>query len=658
MISLFFLTAYGSELTQSEFRELAERSYKAHFVGRSATPVTLRSDVVRWPGGAKVRVHPQVEGLEVDGASAVIALDPTGVEVRTTGGRTLKAPVRGAFSQERAIAVAEQVSLGRGTLWAPRAEEVALVHNDEVRHAWRVSRSTADPLNTWLIWVSAVDGEVLQLTQTSHTVSGSVYSPSPAAGPPVEVEIEELNALGRLSGRFSDSFSCREWDLPENFFESNRCLEKVRWGGPPKPSYEYEPRPGFVRDPFAEVNLYYHVTRAALWWESHYTLRRAQPFTSISNFPMANAFYGDFDGDGLPDLSFGFDGRRDYGYDGDVVYHEFGHWVVSRLADLPSLGADEDGLNWVGGSLNEGVADVFSMLIEPDPLLGEYAGRSYHDGPIRDLMQDRQCPQHLEGEVHHDGEIIGALGWNLIDTIGVELTGDLFVGAVATWGPEISWDRAGESLLEAADDLLSVGVLSEAEHQTIGELIQQTGMVGCPRVRVVASGEELGAYIISAGLQGDLYRISGQNQVMIKTPDDIDQLSIPIRNFRGQDGLGWSVLIRKEKPILNAVTSLSTFGLGFSTPTEWDWLFESDAEELLIELNASSDPPFEPGATYYIEVAGRNAGALDLFEYAQGHLEYSVDLARFEPTGTCSSVGSRGGAVWAMIALLWWRKRC
>jgi Zn-dependent metalloprotease len=62
----------------------------------------------------------------------------------------------------------------------------------------------------------------------------------------------------------------------------------------------------------------------------------------------------------------------DFGYDGDVVYHEFGHYVVNQTVNfVGSPHVDKYGLTVAPGAMNEGMADTYSSFITGDPYVGE-----------------------------------------------------------------------------------------------------------------------------------------------------------------------------------------------------------------------------------------------------------------------------------------------
>lgn len=627
--------------TDADLIAVAEASVRVRVQGRSAAAFDFESEVVHWGGGARVQVTPVIDGLRVEGARQVVALTELGEEQRVTGPDVqLRSPTWGAVGAQEAVDLAVDVlpALGRGQLYAPRVTEALLLVEGSPRHVWAVDLGVRAPLATWRVWVDAVDGAVLSLDRTSHTARGNVYDPSPTAGPPVDVQLEDLDGSGLLSGTYADAWSCTDWTIPESVFGISSCDALARRAQPQDGDFHYEPNPGVPEDPFTEVNLYHHVSVVGSYFNRRFGLRRNQPFTTIANFEMQNAFFGDFDGDGIADLSFGFSDGTQFGYDAEVVYHEFGHWVVFRLANIPSLKADAIGLDWVGGSINEGTADVFSMLLEPDPDLGEYAGSGFRDGPIRALAEDRTCPADLEGEVHVDGEIIGSLGWNLIDELGTGITGELMVGAVSTWGPDIDWTLVADSFVNAADDLRAADGLTLEQHSFVLDQVEASGMRGCPRVIPLDAGNTQRAFVLSGGLQGDLYRLPGQNQYSIDVPDDAERLVVDIEDFVGGDGLVWSVFVRAGEPILNEPSNLGNLGLGFATPVDWDWVADGSQPFDRLVIDGESDPPLVPGQTYYIAVAGRTDGTIELFDFTRGRLAIRAEVERPEEArGTCST---------------------
>lgn len=190
-------------------------------------------------------------------------------------------------------------------------------------------------------------------------------------------------------------------------------------------------------DAFAEVQMFYHVNRAYEVARSlgGFDSTNARPLTAIVNFrapsfgdasvcsgtsyggnealePFDNALFvprgalfgGDFPQDDA--IIFGQGTGGDFSYDGDVVYHEFGHAVMATVSpDLSFYGLDSFGIHVLGGAMHEGYADLMTMFVTDDPEIGEYAIQGLTSSgatSIRDLNNDATCPRSLIGESHED----------------------------------------------------------------------------------------------------------------------------------------------------------------------------------------------------------------------------------------------------------------
>ncbi len=205
------------------------------------------------------------------------------------------------------------------------------------------------------------------------------------------------------------------------------------------------PEKGAPEDKYAELSMFYHTNKAYEFvravgfpdskvvkisavanlripqgMNSFDTAKMANPDLPLA--PFDNAFFAEKDP--LLSPTFGLDGDAmwfgqgtlaDFGYDGDVVYHEFGHFVVSRSIKLGGgTWADEYGLSYSPGGLNEGIADIISFFVTDDPELGEYTtlGLGLPAGKgLRSATNTFKFPEAITGEVHQDSEPVTAAVW-------------------------------------------------------------------------------------------------------------------------------------------------------------------------------------------------------------------------------------------------------
>jgi extracellular elastinolytic metalloproteinase len=99
---------------------------------------------------------------------------------------------------------------------------------------------------------------------------------------------------------------------------------------------------------------------------------------------------------------------KDGDLDTDIVWHEYGHGLTWRMI------GNMDGP--MSGAIGEGMSDVLSVIVNDDPIVGEY---SFSDpAGIRSHSYEGYETYRTYGdvagtEVHFDGEVYGAIGWDL-----------------------------------------------------------------------------------------------------------------------------------------------------------------------------------------------------------------------------------------------------
>ena len=608
-----------------------------------------------WAAGTHVRTTPTWDGHRVLVAPRVATLDGNGRQLRATPALpTYTEALPATLSVDDALDLARALAgrpLGMVTVeqaWLPRGRTLHPVYGLEA--------AVGHLTNRWQLWYDARTGELLTLGPAVRTALGSVYPDNPLESDPIDVE---LGVEGTLSSEFAVPWSCALVAEAEGIFEVGSCEELEQLATPDEEgNFLFEPAPSAFDDPFAEVHLFHHVDLMGQWLDDEHGLHVGQPLLVAANLDMTNAFYGDLDGDGRADLAFGQspDGV-DFGYDADVAYHELGHGVVARTAGLGFMRADEYGMDWSPGSLNEGVADVFSILLGGDAEMAEYAGtHSGRSGPIRDLNEDRRCPDDLCGEVHADGEILGAMAWNMVQDsrLGSEVVAQLFMASLPTWGTNTTWTKAGEKLAASATDLANELVIGTEQELAVVEHLEAANLPDCGRVTDLSDGQPRSLYLPNLGLVDDYELVPAGTGFSVDVPEDATSLTIRLEDWDPGDaeGLGWTLMTRQDTHVEHEIIGLDALGLSYATPVTYDQAFEGSSDFELV-LDADSTPALEPGRTLYLALAGRNDGGLTPLDLVYGKVSFSAVYSRYrprvEPSCACSG-GAAGG--WLLVPLL------
>ena len=609
-----------------------------------------------WAAGTHLRTTPTWDGHRVLVEPRIDTLDVRGATLRRTG--TL--PVyTGALDPlldiDDALELARRVAdrpLGLVTVeqaWLPRGTTLHPVYGLEA--------AVGTLTNRWQLWYDARTGELLTIGPAVRTALGRVYPSNPLESDPTDVD---LGLDGdALASDYVEPWSCALIADAEGIFEVGGCEELEQLAVPDEDGdYLFDPDPAAFDDPFAEVHLFHHVDLMGAWLEDEHGLDIGGALLVAANLDMTNAFYGDLDGDGRADLAFGQspDGV-DFGYDADVAYHELGHGVVARTAGLGFMRADEYGMDWGPGSLNEGTADVFSILLGGDAEMAEYAGtHSGRSGPIRDLNDDRRCPDDLKGEVHADGEILGAMAWNMVQDsrLGPEVVADLFMASLPTWGSNTSWTKAGEKLTATAADLANELVITTDQELAIVEHLEAANLPGCGRVTDLSDGQPRQLYLPNLGLMDDYELVPAGTGFLVEVPEDATSLTLRLEDWDpgGASGLGWTLMTRQDNPVLHETIGLDALGLSYATPVTFDHAFEG-ADDFELVLDADSTPALEPGRTLYLALAGRNDGGLTPLDLVYGKVSFSAQYSRYQPRVEPDCACSGGPATgWLLVPLL------
>ncbi len=329
--------------------------------------------------------------------------------------------------------------------------------------AWAVLPETPVVLGAFRVIVDAEDGWVIEARDLRTSVDAQVYPSNPEKSKEMKLLPLAMQPVGeKLENPFLQTHNCIDTKEVKSISFSGLKLNvhvcTLQQRAAPAPvtgNYVYAskelPDPGAGEDEYSEVSMYYHASRAYQFFRELEGNPDAQvvadkPFRTIANLriaagiqandflkagdpdiplePFGNAFFSPAGGGlgaifaqiyGFSDGSmwFGQGRRRDYSYDGDVVYHEFTHAVVNRTLRLEAWTIDARGASAAPGGMNEGLADYFSSALTGDPDVGEYASKDFSPGAsvIRTLANKDTCDNAIVGEVHFDSTLFSGALW-------------------------------------------------------------------------------------------------------------------------------------------------------------------------------------------------------------------------------------------------------
>lgn len=422
-------------------------------------------------GDTVVRYEQSHLGLPVIGRGAAVRLSGSGEPITTVVDLEENLPSTAVPTVTPADAAS--VASGRFAVGASPSDAHLVVWptlDREARLAYAVlPRVPASLATAPRAIIDAQTGEVLEVRDMVVFAKANMYPFNPAKTPATMSEDLSLKPTGTtLTNPFLESSNCIDkktvkavnmfgFDLTVHVCDLVQVATANSNG-----DFNYEPQdkpgsPEARKDPFSEVSIYYHASKAYSFFRTLQQDEEAQvvvdkPLRLVANLqmppgitsgnieaaanpdtpldPFQNAFFSPKDG-GLGAvfqqlygfesgaLWFGQGPKRDYAYDGDVVYHEFGHAVVDATLKLGAWHVDAHGAIDAPGAMNEGLADYFSSAITGDPDVGEYAALDLGGGDkvIRTLANKDRCSGVI-GEVHADSTLFSGALWQARQSLG------------------------------------------------------------------------------------------------------------------------------------------------------------------------------------------------------------------------------------------------
>lgn len=269
-------------------------------------------------------------------------------------------------------------------------------------------------------------------------------------------------------------------------------------------------------DTFAEISIFHHTNKMMELFRSYApdftvqtgaiqaiaNLRVPQGFDSFDlkkisdpDLPLApfqNAFFAP--DNPLFSQVFGIQGgamwfgqgpKRDYSYDGDVVYHEFTHAAINATIQLVGTPhRDIYGISVSPGAMNEGLADYFSSVLTGDPDVGEYASTDFapNEKSIRSLTNTDTCPSAIGGEVHQDATLFSGSLWDVRATLPPADQNKMDAAIFSAMSSAPSGDLGYEDLAKLIQEAVKAS-LGQATAEKLGNAFTKRGILPqCNRI--------------------------------------------------------------------------------------------------------------------------------------------------------------------------------
>ncbi len=564
------------------------------------------------PAGRVIKFSQYYRGLPVYGRGVIVKTVEEGA-VTYMPGNALTPPydidTTPLIGARDAAALAEaQVP---GTLWRePSVALRVLVDRHTVRLVWAVAMAANNPAGAWLVFVDARTGETAGKLDVMLHALGRVYEQNPNNGEIVDVELMNLDGDGSLlTGEYASAFRYVYPDSGAQTAVPNSGEDFLYDPSASQPDFE---------DPFCEVQLYHHVDRIATYFTETFGHEHPQ-----KPLPVYCNYHQNTDAEGNPQpydnaqftndpvnplrmvLQFGQGSTADFSYDAAIVYHEFTHYVVHSVAFLDFQFGDIYGTTIMPLAIHEGTSDYFAATLTEDPNMSEYI-------PIgRHLVNDMRCPDDMMGlEPHDDGEVIGGAFWAIREAVGPEIADAIIFRGLDLIPRDSSFRAFSEGIMTAAGDMVAAGTMTDEQRTSVQAVLDEKGISICDRFIPLEDGGEpmtaavfgfirFGACDLIAFIESLGYSLPSAFQWTIDVPDTATTLTVHFdKQITGGEGKHW-LYTRRGEPVEFELLDM----YGYQIPVRAVAFDGSFAEADGFTLTPYTDPPLEPGSTYYITVS-------------------------------------------------------
>ena len=665
-------------------------------------------------GVAIHRISWSYNGIPVIGRSTVVKEKDGRIINIINGMGDFSINTKPSLSAEQAALALARQQFGDTSFKPDFASKLVIIgYNNGYRLAYRVRFRPVSPVDGRYFFVDADTGRILRTGNLVKfaTNKAKVFDENPISTPdPIEIELPWVgdDADGFLSAEEDENglrkviaASCPDEGETFDYGRSEvpRCTVRQLANKEENGSFIYEDWDKGLsykldtEDIYSEIALYYHMTKiynylAGLGLKEYSELpnhRGTNPIMGIANFQMmsysgrnitlqpldnaffskydpsfAGMFYGDFEYNKSDALVFGQGTKADFSYDGDVVYHEFGHGVVDGIAKFEYEGwADKYGFSNEIMGMNEGMADVFSFIITEDPCLAEYVAKGVGamggavdlDGTLclRTTTNTKLANEDFTGESHNDGLPLVGAHWDIYKKMLENgFTKDDFArifltALMSVTNSEIGYKEWGELMLKATEESPASALKEDFE-----KILTERGYFEEIRARNILNPTDYfylggvgdGYYTASTATVyiedeiGQMIEVSPMYvQLYYDVPECIDTLTISATPYsesgdqRNTPKL--SAFVRKGEPVI--------WNIDYPSTVKYDDIVESTNSRSWIFTN------LEPGQRYYISFINKGPSGLLVTPKATGSWESAKECtAEPEEDDTDSNIDNDG----------------
>lgn len=572
-------------------------------------------------GMRTIRYEQRYRGLPVLNASAAVQVAPDGsVSVAvldvTRGLDVATTPSLDEWDARHAV------DLFRGES-SPTEGDAALAvfREGRGRLVWSVDVNTHDGGYRYL--VDAELGNVFHERALSTHAQGRVY-PISSVNTPMTQDVELLDMV------VSQPQTLNGWN--GNLVVTNYVSGSQMDGYTVEQTLQPNSGADFFYDPpmvatdatdgFAQVGIYYHMTRARDFFATELGVDMSATSWKLNavanlqenNMPVDNAFFsqqgiaGPFAAPNM--IGIGQGTNFDFADDSDVFIHEFVHYASHNAIGYNAGQAHSTsyGLSPWGGSIDEAVSDYYACTMNGDSTLGEASLALI--GGARDLTDtSKVCPDDVAGEVHLDGEIIGSFTWSIYEALGKPITDQLVWSAMTLLTADATFGDFYDAILQTATN-----TLAPADVQTIQTIAEARGLDECGAEIPLRVGEPrnttmFGMDLIGQFLGGDCaaarnFGVQLHSLFHFEVTPEADDTGLRFTvDMAAQGGtdLNYGIYVRTNQHV-----DFTTMGF-FPVLGEYDYAateITTPQGELVIDAN--STPPFDPNATYHMVIVHQN----------------------------------------------------